>query len=432
MAAAAAAPEENKKHKNADVDAAAPEEKNVDAFADAQENLDTENMDLDASTGDNSSTTGSEADSKKNAAFVSDMYKFMEKMNKGMDDNAATIGKNQAGINDVSKQVGDLKKDVSKQVGELKTNLEKTDERLHSTCQNVALLAKQILTMEQNLANPARAPAPHFQLSPRADPRGIDPLSNNDAWAKGRAAAGGTACFVQQAQTSASAAAWQEIMGTTPRPPATNPYQLEPKQGDRNTLIFGGFQQDTDKSDIEETLRDILAGTAGVERITSLGKYASCGKVTFKDKELMWDFIRAHKGMKFPYRGQQRALWFSIERTDGQREDARKVALMVRALVGHLVDVGKVEPEVARASIEADYVRGVLVFREEAPVLTRSEDTLIIVRGPKPLAIRIIQKDKDTGEYGVMDAGRGRDEFKTFGWEALMVEVTESKVKARW
>ena len=103
------------------------------------------------------------------------------------------------------------------------------------------------------------------------------------------------------------------------------------------------------------------------------------------------------------------------------------MALMVRALVGHLIDVGKVEPVVARASIEADYVRGILVFREEAPVLTKSEETLIVVHGHKPLAIRIIQKDKETGEYGVLDAGRGRDEFKTFGWETLMMAVKEAK-----
>ena len=57
---------------------------------------------------------------------------------------------------------------------------------------------------------------------------------------------------------------------------------------------------------------------------------------------------------------------------------------------------------------------------------------MITVLGPKPLAIRIIQKDKETGEYGVLDAGRGREEFKTFGWEALLAEVKELKVKSRW
>ena len=98
-----------------------------------------------------------------------------------------------------------------------------------------------------------------------------------------------------------------------------------------------------------------------------------------------------------------------------------------------MIDVGKVEPGVARVSIEADYVRGILVFREEAPVLTKSEETLIVVHGPKPLAIRIIQKDKGTGEYGVLEAGRGRGEFKDFLWDDLTVEANrESKVKSRW
>ena len=73
-----------------------------------------------------------------------------------------------------------------------------------------------------------------------------------------------------------------------------------------------------------------------------------------------------------------------------------------------------------------------MVFRGEAPVLTRSEDNLIEVRGPKPLAIRIIQKDKETGEYGVLEAGRGREEFKTFGWESLMMAVKEATIITKW
>ena len=111
-----------------------------------------------------------------------------------------------------------------------------------------------------------------------------------------------------------TAEAWQEFIGTQSKPSSSaSPYQLEAKSGDRNTIIFGGFQQDTDKADIEEALREILVSTEGVQRITSLGKYASCGKVTFSDKEFMWSFIKAHKGRKFPYLDQPSAQWFSIE-----------------------------------------------------------------------------------------------------------------------
>ena len=141
----------------------------------------------------------------------------------------------------------------------------------------------------------------------------------------------------------------------------------------------------------------------------------------------MWSFIRAHRGRKFPYLDQPSALWFSIEKTDEERENSKKVAMMVRALVTHLIEVGKVEPEKAKERVEADYVRGVLVFRGEAPVLMKNDDNLTEVRGPKPLAIRIVQRDKESGEYGVLEAGRAREEFKTFGWDTLMMAVKEAK-----
>ena len=146
--------------------------------------------------------------------------------------------------------------------------------------------------------------------------------------------------------------------------------------------MMGGFKHDTDKADIEETLRSIMEGTAGVERITSLGKFASVGKVAFKDKNMMWDFIKAHKGERFPNLGDARALWFSIEKTEEERTVARKVGIMVRALVGHLIDVGKIDPCLAMSNIEADYVKGILVFREDAPILTTDADTL--VKTPRP------------------------------------------------
>ena len=412
-----AAAEENKdKKRKADV----TEEKPADAFADAQENLDSEPMDSDS--------TGSDSTRRISSAFESKLDLFMADMRRGVADNTVTIDKNQKGITAVTTQVVELKRDVNLRVDALATAQNKTATRLQTTCDNMAVLARQILKLEQGPA------VPHFRLSPRADPRGPDPLAvaANDAWAKGRKAAGETAS-ARASSATPSAQAWQEFIGTQSKPSSSaSPYQLEVKSGDRNTIIFGGFQQDTDKADIEEALREILEGTTGVQRITSLGKYASCGKVTFSDKEFMWSFIKAHKGRKFPYLDQPSAQWFSIEKTDEERENSKKVAMMVRALVTHLIEVGKIEPEKAKERIEADYVRGVLVFRDEAPVLTTGDDTLNTVRGPKPLAIRIIQKDKETGEYGVLEAGRGREEFKTFGWETLMIAVKEAKLMARW
>ena len=138
-------------------------------------------------------------------------------------------------------------------------------------------------------------------------------------------------------------------------------------------------------------------------------------------------------GVKFPYLGDARALWFSIEKTEEERAVARKVGIMVRALVGHLIDVEKIDPSTARTNIEADYVKGILVFREEAPILSTNADTLIEIRGPRPLAIRLIQRDMESGDYGVLEAGRGRSEFKDFLWDDLMAEANkETKVRSKW
>ena len=118
--------------------------------------------------------------------------------------------------------------------------------------------------------------------------------------------------FAPPPQTSAAAAAawqgWQASAATASSTPAVNPYALEAKTGDRHTLIFGGFKPDTDRADIEEALRDIVDTYEGVERVAILGKFAQVGKVTFKDSDRMWDFIKVNKGVKFPYLGESRKL----------------------------------------------------------------------------------------------------------------------------
>ena len=95
--------------------------------------------------------------------------------------------------------------------------------------------------------------------------------------------------------------------------------------------------------------------------------------------------------------------------------------------------MGKIDPSTARTNFEADYVKGILVFTEEAPILSTNTDTLIVVRGPRPLAMRLIQRDNESGDYAVLEAGRGRTEFKDLLWDDLMVEANkEIKTRVRW
>ena len=93
-------------------------------------------------------------------------------------------------------------------------------------------------------------------------------------------------------------------------------------------------------------------------------------------------------------------------------------------MVSHLIDVGGIGPSIAGTDIDADYAKGILVFREEAPIVSTNADTLIEIRGPKPLAVRLIQRDHESGDYVVLDAGRSRTEFKDFR-DDLMVEANK-------
>ena len=83
-------------------------------------------------------------------------------------------------------------------------------------------------------------------------------------------------------------------------------------------------------------------------------------------------------------------MWFSIEKTNDERAVAKKVAAMVRALVSHLIDVAHIDLVMAKRNIDADYVKGILAFREEAPILTTDAATILMVKGPRPLAMRLI------------------------------------------
>ena len=98
-----------------------------------------------------------------------------------------------------------------------------------------------------------------------------------------------------------------------------------------------------------------------------------------------------------------------------------------------MIDVGKIDPSMARANVEADYAKGILVFREDVPIFITDVDILIEFRGSRSLATRLTQRDRESGEYSVSVAGRGRSEFKDFPWADLMAEANkETRVRSWW
>ena len=57
------------------------------------------------------------------------------------------------------------------------------------------------------------------------------------------------------------------------------------------------------------SLREIVSGAEGVEKVLSLGRYGTIGRIDFVDNDLMWDFIKSNKRKKFEFDGVKDALW---------------------------------------------------------------------------------------------------------------------------
>ena len=55
------------------------------------------------------------------------------------------------------------------------------------------------------------------------------------------------------------------------------------------------------------------------------------------------------------------------------------------------------------------------------------------VEGPRPEAVRLVQRDYESGEFGVLEAARDKLEFKDFACDDLMVEANaEVKTSTKW
>ena len=136
-------------------------------------------------------------------------------------------------------------------------------------------------------------------------------------------------------------------------------YVLEPRVGDRSTVICGGFPEDTARADIEQAMREYVKGHEGIVRVGSLGKYGAAGRINFTDKSAMWDFIRYNKRKKFDFDGMVGAIWFAIEKTDTERKIGSKVSYLVRTVVEYIKLKGEMPHVEAVKFVDADYGRGI-------------------------------------------------------------------------
>ena len=118
-----------------------------------------------------------------------------------------------------------------------------------------------------------------------------DPMqqAGGDPWAAYHGGRGGTEASGYQWVGYRGEPQWNLATRTPTQAYSSN---LEHRVGDRKTLILGGFPRDPTRSDIEETL---IEGYEGVEKVSSMGKYAICGRVYLNNTDVMWDIIKANK-----------------------------------------------------------------------------------------------------------------------------------------
>jgi hypothetical protein len=306
-----------------------------------------------------------------------------------------------------------------------KALVEKSDEKMTTVERKVDSLTRRVAVLEggptkgaaKGAAKGGGRPA-EFNLSPR----GVDPFLTNDPWGevRGNRGAGlGFAPVPRQAQESSDE--WAAYANNVNSASAARPeFKLATRPGDRTGLIFGGFENDSDGDDIERCLRTIVQGIEGVVNIKALGKFGIAGKVTFETNDLMWAFIKAHKGVKFAHNGNERAIWYSIEKTTEERQGAAKMSAIIRGLVKHLVEVNGKDETTARRIIDSDYKKGIVVFKELPNVIDLSDDTA----RSKPLSrTRLIQKNYFTGVFEVLAGARIMNEFKNFTKDTLRLEA---------
>ncbi len=260
-----------------------------------------------------------------------------------------------------------------------------------------------------------------FPMSPRAS---ADPLQTHDPWTRAGNRAAGLGFVPDEHEPDA---AWAGYTNTASSPKPAQ-YTMPARPGDRTGLIFGGFKADTDRAHIEECLRKIMLHVDGVEEIQALGKFAIAGKVTSTDNNMMWTFIKANTKVKFQHGDDARAVWLSIEKTQEERRGAGRISGIVKGLVNHLTEIGGLDPVTAKRHIDSDYKTGIIVYRDNSPVINLDEDAAPLA--PMHL-VRIIQKDYAAGDFEVLAAARDMIEVKEFSWDALMLEASAEEKTRR-
>eukprot|EP00929_Paragymnodinium_shiwhaense_P076239 TRINITY_DN39165_c0_g1_i1.p1 TRINITY_DN39165_c0_g1~~TRINITY_DN39165_c0_g1_i1.p1 ORF type:complete len:320 (+),score=51.86 TRINITY_DN39165_c0_g1_i1:22-981(+) len=134
----------------------------------------------------------------------------------------------------------------------------------------------------------------------------------------------------------------------------------------RTTIIMGGWPRDTGKTEIENDMKEILQGTAGITDYFCPGRRGSIEKINFNTSGDMWAFAKKSRGKKFT--AGENTILLSMEKDETERLTAKRVTRGVALLRGSLQN--KVAQHELDSYAEADWTRGIVWYKPQgAPVI---------------------------------------------------------------
>ena len=132
----------------------------------------------------------------------------------------------------------------------------------------------------------------------------------------------------------------------------------------RCSIVVWAFEYDTDKSEIENTLSEIVKPCKDdVDEHFCPSKFCgSMGIVVFKTNKLMWKFLKANKGHRFKHG--EKTLRHGIELSKNELTLGKKVSVAASALREAIVSQNKCSEEDAPKWVDGNWESGVVTFRD--------------------------------------------------------------------
>ncbi len=104
----------------------------------------------------------------------------------------------------------------------------------------------------------------------------------------------------------------------------------------RKTIIFGKFEEDTPREEIQNYLKTYVQIHSTVKEWIVPGRYANKGKVEFVTPKAMWAWVTANAGKKFDAHGDTGTIWWSVDTPYEERALGKKVGFVLKKVNKYL------------------------------------------------------------------------------------------------